>query len=739
MATRTATLRAKREKKPRPVWVKRLKQAFALLFILGLIATCYIGFRFMGVYKRAEELVRTIDEKMSVVQVLPSKIVSADGVVLYQVSDVYRKPLGDFSKIPPHMRDAIIAAEDKRFWQHGGVDFWGLARALGGIARDHRVSQGGGSTITMQLAKRLFSGGEQTFDRKLQDIAVAMEIEKHYSKQQILTMYLDQVYFGSGAYGVQAASEIYFGKTVDELSLGECAMLARCVQRPSDVNPYKNLQRSVENRDLVLGTMLEMKTISQREYDKAIAEKPKLRQKTAPQLTVDLRNAPYFVQHVLEDLKDQNIDMDTLKLGGYTIHTTLDYKTQKIAEEQVRKIVRDYRGEHVTTAAFVLMDKEGQIKAEVGGVSYKRSNFNIVTHGMRQAGSSFKPFVYSAAFQEGKLGIYDDLPDLRRKFHPGMSDEWTPRNSNAKYYPSVPVRSAFMYSMNVPAAEVMERVGPDKAVEYANGAFGFTSPFKPYMSLVLGAQDVRPIEMAQAYSVFMLRGNRATPYTITKIEQPDGEPISFEPKIVPNVLSPEVADDTDALMRAVATGGTGKEAKDVPNARGKTGTTSDNKDAWFCGYSDGLIGIGWVGNETIRKNGSAVYGQMGRAVFGGTVTVQFWRAIMLSAHDRLSSPMPERPLAFTFGERGGGGSGHTANPDGDPGAIPDDVPVPDGNPDAYPTSIPDYTPAPANGGNGGNGDPPGTDPVPPPTTTGGGTGNGNGGAPPPRVLVKRGG
>jgi len=685
----------------------------AMLFLVGLVVACYVGLRFMSAYRQAQDLVPQLQDKMAVLQVTPSRIVSADGVTLYQITDVYRKPIGDYNKIPLNMRNAIIAAEDKRFFEHSGVDPWGIARAVFGFARNSKIS-GGGSTITMQLAKRLFSHGEQTFDRKMQDIALAIAIEQKFSKEQILTMYLDQVYFGSGAYGVQAASEIYFGKSVNELSLSQCAILARCVQRPSDVNPYANLDRSIENRNVVLSNMLEMGAINQEQYSKAVKEKVKLRQKTAPQLTVDLQRAPYFVQHVLEVLHDKyQIDLDDLKMGGYTIKTTLDSKLESVAEEQVRKIVRDYAGEHVRTAAFVVMDKEGQIKAEVGGVSYRRSNFNIVTHGMRQPGSSFKPFVYSAAFDQGKLDLYGALPNSVHTFE-YRGQKWTPHNSGRANGGMVSVRSAFMYSMNIPAAHVMEMVGPDSAVQYANSQFGFTSPFRPYMSLVLGAQDVRPLEMAQAYSTFMLRGDRATPYCITEIETPDGQKLEEKPVIVPNALNPEVSDKIDALMRAVVYGGTGKEARDIPNARGKTGTTSDNKDAWFCGYTDGMVGIGWIANERIMKNGRAVYGEMGRQVFGGTVTVKLWKAIMSMARDRFGTQMADRPLADSFGQWGGGSEGgtrrHQSTGDGTP-ATPDDTPATDPDSTPFPDSVPPID-------DGGGATPA------PPTNNGDGTDNG---------------
>lgn len=694
------------------------------MFTGAFIGGSIFGVMFLNAYKDAQVLVENLDDKMLALasESNPSVIYSSDGKKLYVVQGVYRKVLGDYSKIPPNMRYAILAAEDRRFFDHSGIDWWSMLRVLFTAAREGRASQGG-STLTMQLAKRMYSNSERTFKRKIQDMALAVAMERKLSKEQILTLYLDQVYFGSGAWGVQAASDVYFGKPVDKLTLGECAMLARCVQSPSRENPYRNLAKAVENRNLVLGIMRDESWITADQYAKAVAETPKLRSKQRPTMNVDLRDCPYFVRHVLDDLDAKGIDFDALKQGGYKIYTTVDTDMQNVAEEQVRRIVRRYRGDGVTQGAFVLMDKDGQIKAEVGGVSYEKNQFNIVTQGRRQPGSSFKPFVYATAFANHQVSIWDSLPNQRHAFElgGGRRNTWTPKNSNGKYSDSISVISAFKWSVNVPAVWAMSRVGPDAVIQYANGAFGFSSKFRPVMSLALGAAEVSPLDMAQAYSVFMLRGNRATPYTITKIVGPDGETIEdAKPNIVPNVIGEEVTDEIDALMRAVVVSGTGREAGEVPNARGKTGTTSDNKDAWFCGYSDGLVGIGWIGNERI-VNGRAVYRSMDSSVFGGTVTVQMWTNIMARAHERFATPMGDRPLADQVASgRGGGddglGTGPVQDPTGDP--YPG-IPSPD------PTSAPEHVP---NDGPGPGHDPspdedpiiPATDPSPPPTATTGG-------------------
>jgi penicillin-binding protein 1A len=667
---------------------------------------------FFREYKNAEVLLENLDQKIAQFSsdTVPSVIVDSKGKELYRVQVEFRKVVRSIDEVPTDMRNAIVAAEDRRFWGHSGVDPQGMLRVLFTAARDRRFGQGG-STITMQLAKLLYSNSERTFRRKLQDLALAIAMERKLTKEQILLLYLNRAFFGQRANGVAAAAEVYFGKELKELTLGECAMLARCVQSPSRENPFTNLKKATDNRNLVLGIMRTEGMIDEARYQKALAEVPQLRKKRKSNTAGQIKDAPYFVQHVMMELeKEHNIDTDMLAQGGYRITTTLDPELNDWTEQQVRNIVRRNRGSGVTQAAFVLMDKDGRILAEVGGVDYQRSQFNIVTQGRRQPGSSFKPFVYGAAFAQGVLSPYDYLPNSRMKFRQAGGPAYSPRNSNGRYSDSEAVVTAFKWSMNVPAVAAISKVGPQQVINYANGAFGFTSRFQPYLSLALGAGEVSPLEMAQAYSVFMLSGSRATPYTITSIIAPDGETIAQEqPRIVPNVFPGGASMQVDGLLREVVESGTGHEAASIPNARGKTGTTSDNKDAWFCGYADGLVGIGWIGHEVIGKDGRTRYLAMDRDVFGGTVTVDLWRSVMSKAHDKYSFDLP------TSKRTNINGTDESTKPVENPGDTPGDT---------------------TTGGDGGNPDPdPGTPATPPtedPGTTGGRRGPGIDPDPEPR-------
>jgi len=621
--------------------VRRVKRLFATLFLLFLVAVVAGGVVFIGEIKHASELMVTLPDKLKQIDAKPTRILSADGQVLYTVESEFREPV-KLSDVPEIVRDAILAAEDKRFYQHSGVDYWAMARILVVGAKEGRFSQGG-STLTMQLAKRFYSEGEKTMNRKMQDVALAIEMEREMTKDQILELYLNTMYFGEKAYGIRAAAEVYFGKPLDKLTIAEAAMLARCVRRPSDENPVKNLPKAIENRNVVLGVMRDESMITEDRYQEAIAEKVHL----APpkeRITSHLNKAQYFVAHVLATIAQEMPDLD-LKQGGYTIYTTLNTKIEDYAEKEVRNFVREHRDYDVNDAAFVLMDKDGKILAEVGGVDFAKDQFNIVTQGLLQPGSSFKPFLYATALSSGALNM-GDLLDNQRFTYPGTensSKPWRPEDSSPREMSGpVSVEKAIALSLNIPAAHVMEKVGPDAVADLAAGAFGFRSKIDRVPSLALGSCMVHPLEMAQGYSVFMLRGSRATPYVITKIVDADGQILkTYDPNIIPNQLDATVCDEIDSLLNAVIQKGTASSTgiDEIPNARGKTGTTSDHKDAWFCGYTDGLVGVGWVGNNVVRK-GKAYQLPMARSMWGATTAAGIWKNIMQRAHDLFATPMP---------------------------------------------------------------------------------------------------
>jgi penicillin-binding protein 1A len=621
----------------------------------------------------------------------PTQILSSDGKILYQVSMENRRVVR-LSEVPIVTRNAVIAAEDKRFYEHSGVDFIGMIRSAREVARTQRATQGA-STLTMQLAKLLSDGTQKTIDRKVDDIALAVYMERQMTKDQILEMYLNTVYFGEGAHGIAAAAKVYFGKELKDLTLGESAMLARCVQRPR-VNPISSLAKATENRDVVLGVMREENMVTPAEYDAAIAEKPHVN--TRPQHSPAIRpnGSEYFVDHVLDLLKTELPGVD-LKAGGYRIETTLDSRLQARAEESVKTNVANFKYLKVNTAAIVLIDRDGEILAEVGGANYRKHSYNAVYQGRMQPGSGFKPFVYASAFKEGVLHSVDDRVSNApiHKADPSQPDGyWTPHNDSKKQdQPTYTVRSALANSVNLPAIHTIEAVGPEKVVEYAKDNFGFQSKLGAFDPLALGASEVSPLEMAEAYSVFMLKGDRVRPFAIKRIVGPDGQVIrDFQPQIFKGVWDPAICEQIDVLLQGVVQYGTAYPlGHDIPDARGKTGTTSKNTDAWFDGYADGLLAISWCTNEQ-KVNGVYARRPMAPKAFGGTVAVPIWRDVMsLALKLRPQTPIVAA-LAESTGEDAASSKFKADDPD-KPSSDGDEAPTPDPSlqkPTKIPTSPP---------------------------------------------------
>lgn len=619
----------------RSPWIKRIKIAFVLAVFFLCIGVIGLFGLFMVKYQEAESRMVDLGDKMAEVSRPASRILTADGKVLFQVAEVNRIPL-HLSQIPKHVQNAVLAAEDKRFYDHAGVDAVGLSRAFLSIFKEGRVSQGG-STITMQLAKNLYSGKERSFMRKVQDIAFATAMEKEIvNKNRILELYLNQVYFGEGAHGIGAAAKVYFNKTVDQLTISDAAMLARCVRLPSRQNPINDLQTAMANRDVVLGIMRDEKMITEQEYADALAETPKVN--AHPPKTSASYPAGYgrhFVEHVRKFLDASNLGID-LKRGGYTVYTTLSSDLQKIAERSTARVVAENRGQRVNQGAFLAMDKDGRILCEVGGTSFGRSQYNIVTQGQLQPGSAFKAIVYSTALKDGLLHSADDSISNVPIYDPPKDGQpaWSPQNSGRwETASSYSLRTAFASSVNRCAIHVSRDVGERRVADVAKSVFGFRSPIKPVRSIALGVNEVTPLEMAEAYSVIMLGGDRVRPIPVTRVVDDNGETIkTFEPERWVGVLDPHSCQVMDEVMHATVTSGTGNRVLGsvLPDARGKTGTTNDARDAWFCGYVDGVIGIGWVGNEQIVKGQPRRF-PMASSVYGGTVTTYIWRDVMLEA------------------------------------------------------------------------------------------------------------
>lgn len=632
MATRANVRKRAPARRASSPW-RKVRVALLVLFIplAALILAGGVVFAFL--LNSAAEQIPSLELKMASMRVGPTRIMSADGKLLYESATEFRIPV-DIQDVPKVVRQATLAAEDKRFYDHNGIDPWAIARQVFTNVKEQRVA-GGASTLTMQLAKRLYTSPEQSVKRKLEDAAIALQIERKLTKDQILGLYLNQVFYGAGAYGIAAAADVYFGKKLDDLTVSEAAMLSRIVRRPSSENPFADYDKAIENRDAVLSVMLEEGMISKAEYTKAIADRPKIRP-DENRLQSTIKRAPYFVTYILDQVRSEM--GEDVSSGGYTIETTIDTRLQKYAEARARRLVASYRRSGVTTNAFMLMNRGGEILCMVGGVDYARNKFNVVTQGKRQPGSSFKPLVYAAAFEQGILTPHDGIRADTFRLKDG-NHTWTVEGRRSAG--SVSVSTAIQFSMNPPAVRAMMMLNPRVFVEgFSRRVYGLTTSMVAVPSMVLGSVEVRPIELAQAYSVFQHGGDRVKPFGIRRILDVNGNVVrKFEPSITQAVLSNASAEDMDYCLRKVVQGGTGAYASSVKGARGKTGTTNDNRDAWFIGYTDNYLAVSWVANEQFdRQRKVWTYSPMSDYVMGGKVPILMWRDVMKEAQDLFGEP-----------------------------------------------------------------------------------------------------
>jgi len=556
-------------------------------------------------------------------------IYSSDGVVLARVFRENRTYVS-LKDIPESLKNATIAIEDSRFYEHGGLDAKGIARAVWRDVKGHKLAEGG-STLTQQLVRSVCLTQRKTFTRKVKESFLALSVERKLSKDEILELYLNQVYYGSGAYGVEAASETYFGKPVSRLKLSEAALIAGLPQRPSGYSPHQNLKAAINRRDIVLNRMAELGYITAQERDRAKRARPRI----VPKITDPSGyKAPHFVAYVLKQLHEKYSD-DVLRNGGLNVYTTLDYKMQKAAERALRSGVRSQsRALNVGEGCLVCIEPEtGYIRAMVGSVDPK-SEFNRCTGGFgRQPGSSFKLFVYAAALEAG-MKPSDKILDAPVSYPGADGHPWTPTNDDNKFHGWVTMETAIAQSMNIPAIKVADKVGINNVIRMARLA-GVNSDLEPALTTAIGGiKGVHPLEMASAYATFANDGVSVPPSAIVRVTNWRGETVDeFSPK-GHRAISSEVCKEMDGMLRqvVVGVGGTGHVARDVPEARGKTGTTNDDRDAWFIGYVPGkLVTACWVGND----NNAPM-----RHVFGGSVCAPIWRKFMLQAlpeYDRVAS------------------------------------------------------------------------------------------------------
>ncbi|MEN0653491.1 MULTISPECIES: transglycosylase domain-containing protein [Hyphobacterium] len=496
-------------------------------------------------------------------------------------------------ELPPYLVDAVLAVEDRRFYQHHGVDLRGTLRALWANIRAGQVVQGG-STITQQLAKNLFLTSDRTLVRKVQEMILAFQLEARFTKDEILALYLDRVYFGAGTYGVEAAAQRYFGRSATEVSLGEAALLAGLLKAPSRYSPANDLGRAAARATVVLDLMYETGRITEEER-LAAAETPirVAREASSP-------GAGYFVDWIAGQARELSGD----PRADLVVRTTLDVDAQRAAEAALRGVLDNpdtARG--ATQGAMVALAPDGAVRAMVGGRDYAASQYNRAVLARRQPGSSFKAFVYAAAFEGGLT------PDDVRDDLPVSYGNWSPENYSGRYAGPITLRDAFIDSSNVVAVRVAEETGRGHIAALAR-RLGIDSEIRLDPSMALGAFEVTPIELAGAYTAFANGGLRADPYAIRGIETAAGDVLYVNDDTPgPVVLDARTLTWMRELMSGVVSYGTGRAAG-LPGriTGGKTGTTNDNRDAWFAGYVDGMTTAIWVGNDDFSPTERAAGG-----------------------------------------------------------------------------------------------------------------------------------
>lgn len=530
--------------------------------------------------------------------------VDASGSVLGVRGGQIAPPV-DMNRLPEYVPAAFVAIEDRRFYEHSGFDAIGIARALAADLSHGRIVEGA-STITQQLARNLFLTPDQTVERKAQEVVLAVMIEQKYTKRQILSLYLSRVYFGGGAYGLEAAARHYYDKPASRLTLAEAAVLAGVLKSPTNYNPEEQPAHAAARGKLVLQAMQETGAVTAAQARQALLHSAVVRRASANTA------AQYFVDWV---------DAETRRIMGppkqdMTVETTLSLPLERIAASAIDAGVTAERVRGVDQAALVSLDGEGRIRAFVGGAAYGQSQFDRVVAARRQAGSAWKPFVYLTALEAGRT------PTTVVVDEPVTIGTWSPRNYESGFLGGITLQTALAQSVNTVAARLADEVGRDNVVKVAH-RLGINSSINTDPAMALGTTLVTPLEMAQAYSPFSNGGVKVTAYGISRIRA--GGRIIYQHRDEPRqqVVDNPPLGEMDQMLRDVVAEGTGRRAA-IPgyDIAGKTGTTSDYKDAWFCGFSGGFTTVVWMGRDDDQPM---------RGITGGTGPAVLWRAYMAAA------------------------------------------------------------------------------------------------------------
>lgn len=607
----TPRRRAKKAKKAGPLRRIRLFIALCLVVFAGL------GF---GYIFAAYQSLPAVGNNMR--PAVSSQVFDSHGRLITTLhSDQNRLPI-DINKVPQNLQNAFIAAEDNRFYEHIGIDPIGIFRAIFANLTNRGIAQGG-STITQQLAKNAFLSQEQTLKRKIQEAMLALEIEHKYSKKEILEMYMNQIYFGQGAYGIQTAAKTYFNKDVNELSLTQCAMLAGLPKSPNYYSPFNNLNEAKKRKNVVLDQMVKYGYVSAAEAEDAKNQDLGLSKSHQAKEADEYAS---FIDYVSQQVAKKYGD-DALYKEGLKIYTTMDVDKQHAAVRAMRNLPNNYTDENGLTqpqAALVSIDpKTGHILAMVGGRG--QDSFNRASMAVRQPGSAFKPFVYLTALQ------HDMTPDTTMKDQPVTYGGWSPKNAGGSYSGAMSLSDALAHSVNTIAVQLADQVGTKNIIANAKKMGITTLDAKDNnLAMALGGltKGVTPLEMASAYGTFANKGVHVKPTAIVKILDRNGNVLEDastleKEETKTRVMSEREAYEMTTMLEGVIDHGTGTAAAIGRPAAGKTGTTDDNKDAWFVGYTPDIVTAVWIGDDT----GSHSLGE----IYGGTIPAEIWKDYMSSA------------------------------------------------------------------------------------------------------------
>ena len=584
---RTKKRESKQRVKNRLFWLK----IFAFLVITLLI---YLSYCILTLPDMNAAINRTRQ---------PSTTITAEnGNEITTFGSVYSEVI-HINELPQYVPDAIISTEDRRFYSHFGFDFISFTRAMLTNLFLGRYAQGG-STITQQVAKNLFLTPNKNIKRKIQELLLAFWLEYKFSKEQILTLYLNRVYLGAGTYGIEAACQKYFQKSSRDINLKEAAVIAGMLKAPSRYNPIASEKRAVERAKIVLQNMVNNRVLTQIQMDNA------LKMRLGPEKKYNVKNAMYFADWVYSDVNSYIGERD----DDIYVLTTLNQDLQQKASEILAKaLAENKKSKNVTQGAIVVMDKNGEIKAMVGGGDYSKSQFNRAVQALRQPGSAFKTFVFLTAVQDGFE------PDDMIMDTPISIKNWKPENADKKYHGEVTLTEAFAKSYNLATINLSEMLNKSDIIRNAN-RMGITTEIENSPALALGTSEVRVIDMATAYASIANGGFAVWPHTIKEIYTKDGFQLyQRNPDEKKRIIKEKHIKKITAMLQEVIKSGTGRRAKISEFSAGKTGTSQDNRDAWFVGFNENLITAVWLGND----DNSPMNG-----ISGSNLPAEIWKKIM---------------------------------------------------------------------------------------------------------------